>query len=286
MVRVLGPGVIEHHLARCGSARPSRCEPCAELKRKDVAAVGRSGWIDSPGDRAYFVTLTAPGADVLPWDRSKCSHSSGVRCSGDIGCRSDATALARWHATVGQRWSWFITELRRELGVEVEFFKTWELQARGAMHAHSMMRTVGVCSDARFRAAVKMAASRWGFGTQVDVQPFSLSDSLQAARKAGYCAKYASKGADALPAVRRIDSNGVITNGGYRSWSASRRWGDTMTAIKLRRCQWATVRAALGQGDAGGGSSVDDAGGVLDLNQGIYAGATTELVDQWIDSLL
>lgn len=236
------------HLARCGSARPSRCEPCAEIKRADIAAVGRSGWTDSVRDRGYFTTLTAPGADRLPWDLDVCRHSAGVPCSGKIGCRVQADALAIWHHDVGQRWSWFVTEVRRLLpGVDVQFFKTWEPQHRGALHVHSMMRVTGPVTDRRFRAAVKLAARRWGFGDQCDVQMVDLADPVNAARKAGYCAKYATKSADALPAVRRLNpATGELATGGMRAWSASRSWGDTMAATKLRRCQWAqaTARAA------------------------------------------
>jgi hypothetical protein len=271
--------------SRCGCARPSRCAPCAEIKRQDVAAVGRSGWTDRVIARGWWVTLTAPGSDLLPWDTSRCRHGSAVECSGKIGCRVDDHALAIWHDELPQRWSWFMTELRRELGVDVQFFKTWEPQNRGALHAHSMMRSEPV-SERRFRAAVKAAARRWGFGEQVKVEMVDLSDSEQAAKCAGYCAKYSSKGADALPAVERLSrATGEIRHGGIRSWSSSRSWGDTMAAVKLRRCVWAATNAATVSG-AAATLPGDGEAGALDSYQGIYAGVTPELVDQWIDSLL
>lgn len=275
MVDVSNPAEWYH--GRCGSARPSRCAPCAEIKRGDIASIGRSGWIDQPGDRGYFVTLTPPGADVLPWDRSLCHHSDGVPCSGSIGCKAEHGALAEWHGRVGQRWSWFMTELRRLSGVDVQFFKTWELQRRGALHLHSMMRPDGMISDRRFRACIRLAASRYGFGGQVDVQVFSLSDTQAAARSAGYVAKYASKSSDDLCTVDRVDfDTGEFMPVGLRSWSSSRRWGDTMASIKLRRCQWATAAAAA----AGAPATADDAAGIgLDLNQGIYANGDTSVFD-------
>lgn len=267
--------------SRCGAARPSKCAPCAEIKRQDVAAVGRSGWTDRPTDRGWWVTLTAPGADILPWDSSRCSHGSAVPCSGKIGCVVDEHALAIWHDEVGQRWSWFVTDLRRELGCDVQFFKTWEPQSRGALHAHSMMRTQGPVSESRFRTAVTVCAARWGFGEQIKVEMVDLGDSLQAAKCAGYCAKYSSKGADALPAVQRLNMvTGELRHGGYRSWSSSRSWGSTMAAIRLRRCQWAANHAAaIGGADAAVGCA-------LDSYQDIYAGVTPALVDFWIDQLL
>ncbi len=260
----------EWYWSRCDCARPSKCPPCAEIKRKDVAAVGRSGWTDRVADRGFWVTLTAPGSELLPWDTSRCSHSGGVACSGKIGCVVVANDLAHWHDQLAQRWSWFVTELRRDLGCDVQFFKTWEEQSRGALHAHAMMRTEPM-TERRFAAAVKAAALRWGFGEQIKVVMVDLGDSLQAAKVAGYCAKYASKGADVLPAIRRLNCvTGEVRHGGFRSWSSSRRWGTTMAGIKLRRCQWAASMAAATVCDAV--AAVDgDGGGALDSKQGIYA---------------
>ncbi len=49
------------------------------------------------GGKAVMFTLTPPGADVLPWDRSKCGHGVG-KCSGPAGVRcssSGSLALER-----------------------------------------------------------------------------------------------------------------------------------------------------------------------------------------------
>lgn len=270
----------EWHLKRCGSARSSRCATCAELHQGDVAAVGRSGWTDHPGCRAYFFTLTAPGADVLPWDRSQCRHSGGVTCSGSIGCVVEELALAVWHDDIGIRWSRVIEDVRRELNpgetglplrersIRLEYMRTWEPQKRGALHAHSMARLEGVCSDRRFRAVLKEAALAHGFGGQVDVQTIDISDPEQAARTAGYIAKYGTKCADALPEVRRLNvDTGELRFGGVRSWSASRQWGDTMRSMRLRRCQWAIANAAASGSGPGGNGADAGAGGALDSYQ-------------------
>lgn len=271
---MVNPWTGEWFDKRCGSARMSRCEYCAWIKRGDIAAIGRSGWApDRPGDRGYWLTLTAPGADVLPWDTTLCSHSPGVACSGDIGCVCEADALARWHNDLGARWNHFVTDLRRSLGVEIEYFKTWEGQARGALHAHAMLRVVGVVTDRRVRAAVRLLARRHGFGGQLKCDAVDLSDARTAARVAGYCAKYASKNADALPLVRRLDvCTGEVRFGGIRSWSASWRWGDTMKAISARRCAWAGAQSAGGSPPPGGVPGAGAAAaGRLDLNRDRYA---------------
>lgn len=254
---------------RCETGKASKCAHCSTLKRGDIASIGRSGWSDRPTERGYWLTLTPPGADVLPWDTTKCHHSPDVPCAGDLGCVCEAHALALWHHNVGQRWSWFMTDLRRGLGVDVQAFKTWEPQHRGALHVHAMLRAPAGVSDRRFRAAVRLYSRRWGFGSQFKCDPVDLSDARQAARVAGYCAKYATKSADDLPDLLRLNPlTGELYEGGVRPWSSTRRWGDTMKAIKVRRALWMLgVRAQSAAADA----LHPGAGGALDLNSSSYA---------------
>jgi hypothetical protein len=185
----------------------------------------------------------------------------------------EAEALARWHHDVGQRWSWFITEMRRQLDTDVQFFKTWEPQRRGALHAHAMVRAAGV-TDRRFKQAVRECATRWGFGTQFRADPVDLTNGLHVARAAGYCAKYCAKSSDALPEVVRVSPDGEMRVGGLRAWSASRRWGDTMKSIEARRQAWARGQVSAAseprdEADAGGGPWPAEP--ALDLNGKLYA---------------
>lgn len=288
-----------HYLSRCQATRASRCPFCAEIHRGDVAATARSGWLDRPSERGYWCALTAPGADVLPWDRSECSHSVGVDCSGtEHGCVVEPQALAMWHDDLGQRWSHFVHDLRRLLNsgstsgpvsewpVQVEFHKSFEPQARNALHLHFMMRLAGVVTDRRFRAAFKLAASRHGFGKQLHCEQVDLSNAETVARKAGYLAKYSTKCADLLPEVVRLNPcTGEIRTGGLRAWSASRRWGDSMIVVKQRRCAWAAA-AAVGAtlGTAAAGSSGGSAGGALDSYQDHYASIGSPGVDLPVSS--
>jgi hypothetical protein len=205
----------------------------------------------------------------------------------------DAVTAAAWHADIGQRWSWLVTELRRQLGpgVRVEFVKTWELQQRGVLHAHVLMRVEGVVSDRRVRAALKLARMRWGFGKQTKVETVDLSNSEAVARVSGYLAKYVSKNADVLPGVQRLDrETGEMQYGAVRPWSASRSWGDTMRSIRERRAVFAQERAAASGAVSVGGAPAQPigaaAGGALDLNQDRYADGISGLVDYWVDRLL
>lgn len=265
------------YVRRCGAARSSRCVPCSALKRGDVAAIGRSGWMGHGKSLGYFTTLTAPGADVLPFDRSKCTHSDTVKCSGELGCVCEAGELDRWHDGIGLRWSHFVTDLRRVLGrrwpsCTVEFCKTWETQTRGALHAHAMVRVDGApVSQRAFRAAVRLCAGRNGFGRRFDVQGVDLRDSRAVAMTAGYVAKYATKNADTLPELRRVDVTGRCSVGGVRAWSSSRKWGDSMADVQARRASWFAAGGSGGVSSSAGGTPAPGGAAALDLKSGIYA---------------
>src|SRR3954451_6773469 len=70
----------------CGAAKRSKCGPCSTRKQRCVRLIGRSGAADRVTDRVAFMTITGPGSDVLPWDRSLCTHHPSVPCSGKLGC--------------------------------------------------------------------------------------------------------------------------------------------------------------------------------------------------------
>jgi hypothetical protein len=77
------------------------CPGYARLYLRDQAERLRANLAVWEG-KTCMVTLTAPGADVLPWDRSQCAESDH-RCSGKRGCMVDWVAAAGWNATVTKR---------------------------------------------------------------------------------------------------------------------------------------------------------------------------------------
>src|SRR4051794_5762168 len=92
------------------------------------------------GGKAVMFTLTPPGADVLPWDRSKCRHDAG-RCSGPAGCVVESRARWRWNASFSRRLQRLYESAQqatvREVGVRAFVLaKGVEAQKRGALHAH------------------------------------------------------------------------------------------------------------------------------------------------------
>lgn len=236
---------------QCQSGSRAKCGHCSAMKHGDLAAVARSGF-DRPGDYHGLLTLTAPGRDVLPWDTDLCGHpADGSVCSGKAGCKVQAVPLAVWHATLPRRWSDFITYLRRWLpGCTVEYMKVYEAQDRDALHVHAEVRITGPVSDRRVRAALRLAARRWGFGKQLDWSPVSSERSK--ARASGYIAKYITKGYDDFGSVLTCNPDtGELRSKCLRPWSASRSWGDSMRVCRARRLAWWAAQGAAPGGNPG-----------------------------------
>ena len=257
---------------RCRATREDRCAGCAARHRRNVARVFRSGFAQDRPAGFFFVTLTAGGeSDGLEWDREQCGHSPG-ECSGDKGCVVELVPMATWNGRAPQRWSHFVTEMRRQLKRPVQFCGSWEVQGRGALHRHALMWCPGVTRQ-RFRAAVRLCAYRYGFGRQHDTQTISGDDAREIARKAGYCAAYCTKGGDRARTLNT--STGEIRSGGYRPWSASRGWGLTMKAIRAEQLAWVQEQRVAAESPASAGPG---GAAALDLNSDIYATLSSPVV--------
>jgi hypothetical protein len=94
---------------------------------------------------AVMFAVTAPGADVLPWDEHWCRELGPHKHSGMLGCRVSPTVASEWNRTMDKRWSKLhrraATEVRRKLGNDavVLVARALELQHRGVKHAHPVL---------------------------------------------------------------------------------------------------------------------------------------------------
>lgn len=125
--------------------RPSAAGRRVALERKWRHNVAHLGTAVAVG------TLTAPGADVLPWDTERCTHHPSLKCSGSLGCvvehiylevynRTFAARRSRLHEAAQKaadravRRMGYAGPLPRNVGAASG------PQRRGALHAHVCVR--------------------------------------------------------------------------------------------------------------------------------------------------
>lgn len=294
--------------AECGRTREDRCEHCAMKHNRRLKKLIASGFTGRPSN-FFFNTLTAPGQTVLEWDTSQCSHPPDRPCSGKIGCRVHEMDAAMWNASAPQAWSWFMTALRRELaGHEVQFFKCWETQKRGVLHLHAVVWCPGVTAARMAAAWASAAALTWqigsyGFswGEQCDSRAIGSASSVPALmdlfdmtadeaeeavsndadedrkRCVRYVAKYCTKGGERACVVNRRTGEIMRDGAGYRTWSASSRFGLRMKAIRAQQRDFMAAAGGDGMSDEVGRPR-PGAGGALDPESHFYA--TSEICNR------
>ena len=140
---------------RCGSRIKSRCASCAELYRKDWAAIARSGVFDGPvGDfRFYLLTLTAPSFGAVHRVPRE-GREKGARCRcGRVHTARDAVlrgvpldpasydyaGQVAWNRDAGVLWDRTRRRLR-DRWASFEFFIVREWQDSGVLHVHALVR--------------------------------------------------------------------------------------------------------------------------------------------------
>jgi hypothetical protein len=146
-----------------------------------------------------LVTLTAPGRDVLPSDRTKCWPGEH-HCSGPRGCRVHWAAAASWNRDLTRRLA-ALLKLARERtrrrhgkrGQIVVLGYVCEAQQRGIFHPHVILGYRTAADRAAldtFRGAMKEARGRHGFGTGRKSFSAGLPDRFSPRDAARYVTKY------------------------------------------------------------------------------------------------
>jgi hypothetical protein len=121
---------------------------------------------------SVMFSVTAPGADLYPFDPRSCSHSPGERCSGARGCRVAPEVAEGFNRHAGEWWSELHRAAKTRADRATRFKGTlatrvWEKQKRGLAHLHGV---VSVESPAHLRwaeayiNALRELAPRYGFG--------------------------------------------------------------------------------------------------------------------------
>jgi hypothetical protein len=214
----------ELSMGRCGSTNVEQCKPCGHAHRRRVGRIVCSGRY--PGGTVFLLTLTAPtDAQHFKPNGEECD------CSKEWAGRFD---MADWNAQAGSCFNRFWQALRRATGQNLQYFKGTEPQQRGALHFHIPFRVErGLVVNV---GMVRALAIAHGFGHSVDLQVVKDDGGLR------YVAKYVSKGASLRATVpwRRVDAaTGEVAQWPtYRTWSASRHWGQTMASVKAAQKAW------------------------------------------------
>jgi hypothetical protein len=177
-VRPLPEGAPARLVMPC---RCRRCPACLPRWCRRVKAVLLSG-LRAPGidGESAFITVTAPG-----------------RAGGLV----DEETIEAWNEGAARRWNHLRTIFRQHYPA-AEFFRVAELQGRGAIHYHVLVRGVPLLT----REMLSAWAVRAGFGYVCDVRALR-----HAGGAAAYLTKYLTKDVEEWPPGRRV-------------WSCSARW--------------------------------------------------------------
>jgi hypothetical protein len=211
--------------------------------------------------KTCLVTLTAPGVDEPPWNRSRCRPGEH-RCSGQRGCRVAWVPAAGWNSTVTKRLGELLKvareHTRRIHGSKVKVVLlayVCEAQQRGVFHPHLVLGYGTAAERAAldtFRNALKRRRGNYGFGTGRQGSFDAGKPERFTARDAGrYISKYLRPdGAKTsfvplLEAINRITPRDpetgrlkVLVRPVYVSTALTRRTGVTMTFLRFKRWVW------------------------------------------------
>jgi hypothetical protein len=166
------------HRCSCGRPIPEEVRRCSSRTCPEFAPI----WARDTRRRLFvnleqvhlsvMFSVTAPGADMYPFDPELCSHAPGERCSGRAGCRVTPKLAKAFNQRAGGCWS----ELHRAAKVRADratgfkgtlAARVWEKQKRGLAHLHGV---ISVESPAQIRwaevyvTALREMAPSYGFG--------------------------------------------------------------------------------------------------------------------------
>jgi hypothetical protein len=121
---------------------------------------------------SVMFSVTAPGADLYPFEPRFCSHSPSERCSGRIGCRVASDLAYAFNRQAGKWWSELHraakTRADRATGFKGKLLtRVWEKQKRGLAHLHgvvSVEQPMELRWAEAYICALRELAPRYGFG--------------------------------------------------------------------------------------------------------------------------
>ena len=236
------------------------CSYCGPIRRADCTRVGGEA-LGTYAQVSVLMTLTGPGAKVLPWDRSLCRHSPTRRCSGDIGCKVLPHIASPWNDSEPGRWHRMNDAAQRfavnHVGVRA-LIVLWvvEDQKRGVVHRHFAFDLSTPERRAAARAWCHFVQRRsrfYAYGALVPgddrrwrasnaaVPALQEHDVAGRTRMIRYMAKYMAKGMKSLWAVRYSGA------GYYVHREATYRTNITRGSLKRARYAWVLAKKSAGE---------------------------------------
>ena len=201
-----------------------------------------------------MVTVTAPGADVLPWDVLYCTHPPGERCTGKKGCKVNGTEANEWNRTATARLRALHKAARSyaarrhpRADLPVTLGYVAQEQERGVWHFHVALGWTSRAALEAYVDGIQRNLTRHGFGTRLHrgaraQRPGALST---------YMARYLSPGrygSAFLRTLRGVESCDrqhrlagharTVQRPVYVSPTLSRRSGRTVAFEGFKRQYW------------------------------------------------
>lgn len=221
---------------------------------------------------AVMLSVTAPGADQLPWDRGYCAGLGEHRCSGDLGCQVERRAAKAWNKSAAKRWS----SLHRRASVATArlygpgalwmLCRVFERQARGVLHVHPVFAYATPRQRAavrHYRECVELWAPDYGFGfvgRKLRPQP--------ARGAAAYLSAYFCAGKKEKLSLREsVLSPDMPRSIVHVSTGLTQATGVTMRELRFRRFVW----ARYGWLASVGGDLVDAARNLAEIERALGA---------------
>jgi hypothetical protein len=208
-------------------------------------------------DQGFMITLTAPGAELLPWDPSRCVVEGPHKHSGEAGCKVHPEPMARWNVAIVQRWQSAreaaLKDVSRRLrrwgmrNIDLRPIAWWyELQARGALHVHVVLPSATRKEKTWARIFCRSLAERLsdhGFGPQMHVGKSGPARII--ARYLGlYMTTASHKGTKGLILTARCpEAPTTLVHVDYR---LTRVTGATLQRLRRARRLWATLNRGIG----------------------------------------
>lgn len=199
--------------------------------------------LESFGGRVRLGAVTAPGTDLLPWDKTACSHSSAERCSGTRGCRVGMVAARRFNDRAPRAWRelhrWAYTKTVRRFGAGSLHVvaRVWERQKRGVLHVHPVLAyetpTQRAAAD-YYCSLISERASAFGFGHSERKRVV-----MEGQRAAAYLSSYFVTGKKTKESLSEaVKSDDLPRSIIHVSVRLTQVTGVTMRSLRVRRHTW------------------------------------------------